>query len=243
MIPWLDTSSPFPDVSEALTLEAPGLLAAGADLSPARLLSAYRHGIFPWFSEGQPILWWSTDPRMVLMTENLHLSSSLRKTLRKVERSRHGDRRWEIRFDSDFSAVMRGCAAPRDDGPGTWISDDIIDGYSGLHKLGYAHSSEAWLDGKLVGACYGVCIGRMFYGESMFARVTDGSKIALAYLVAFLRSQGVAMIDCQQETGHLASLGAAPITRAAFLAHLGRAIDEPAIAHWQPVSPIVHPER
>ncbi|MES3025631.1 MAG: leucyl/phenylalanyl-tRNA--protein transferase [Pseudomonadota bacterium] len=239
MIPWLDTSSPFPDVSEALTLEAPGLLAAGADLSPARLLSAYRHGIFPWFSEGQPILWWSTDPRMVLMTERFRPSDSLRKTLRKVERSASagGDGRWQVRFDSAFGSVMRACAAPRKDGPGTWISDEIIEGYSGLHALGYAHSSEVWLDGELVGGAYGVCIGRMFYGESMFARVTDGSKIALAYLVAFLRSQGVAMIDCQQETGHLASLGAAPITRKAFLAHLGAAIKEPAIGHWHPVSP------
>ena len=233
MIPWLETHSPFPDVSQALTLDAPGLLAAGADLSPERLLSAYQRGIFPWFSEGQPILWWSTDPRMVLMTSQLKVSDSLRKALRRVERSMHESGRWQIKFDSAFETVMRACAAPRKDGPGTWISEDIINGYSGLHALGYAHSSELWLDGELVGGAYGVCIGRMFYGESMFARVTDGSKIALAYLVNFLRSQGVEMIDCQQETAHLASLGASPISRSVFLAHLGSAISEPQVQGWE----------
>jgi leucyl/phenylalanyl-tRNA--protein transferase len=238
MIPWLETTTPFPDVSQALTIDAPGLLAAGADLSPQRLLAAYQNGIFPWFSEGQPILWWSTDPRMVLMTAQFKASDSLRKTLRKVETSRQGGGRWQVRFDSAFEDVMRACAAPRRDGPGTWISDDIVRGYTGLHRLGYAHSAEVWLDGELVGGAYGVCIGRMFYGESMFARVTDASKIALAYLVAFLHSHGVAMIDCQQETPHLASLGAAPIRRAEFLAHLRAAIREPGIAAWSPVAPL-----
>jgi leucyl/phenylalanyl-tRNA--protein transferase len=238
MIPWLETNTPFPDVSEALTIDAPGLLAAGADLSPQRLLSAYKHGIFPWFSEGQPILWWSTDPRMVLRTDEFRVSDSLKKTLRKVERSRVGGGRWQVRFDSAFESVMRACAAPRKDGPGTWISDEIIAGYTGLHKLGYAHSSEVWLDGELVGGAYGVCIGHMFYGESMFARVTDASKVALAYLVAFLRSQGVQLIDCQQETGHLASLGAAPIPRAAFLEHLRAAIREAHIGKWEVAAPL-----
>ena len=238
MIPWLEANTPFPDVSQALTVDAPGLLAAGADLSPQRLLVAYQHGIFPWFSEGQPILWWSTDPRMVLLTAEFRISDSLRKSLRRVARSMHEGGRWQVRFDSDFDAVIRRCAGPRRDGPGTWISNDIIAGYTGLHAMGYAHSSELWLDDELVGGAYGVCIGRMFYGESMFARVTDGSKIALAYLVAFLRAHGVAMIDCQQETGHLASLGAAPISRAAFLAHVRAAIDEPGIAHWKPVAPL-----
>jgi leucyl/phenylalanyl-tRNA--protein transferase len=232
MIPWLETHTPFPDVSEALTMDAPGLLAAGADLSPERLLAAYRRGIFPWFSEGQPILWWSTDPRMVLMTEQFRASDSLRKALRRVQRSMDEGGRWQVRFDSAFEGVMRACAAPRKDGPGTWISDDIVKGYTGLHALGHAHSSELWLDGELVGGAYGVCIGRMFYGESMFARVTDGSKIALAYLVDFLRSQGVQMIDCQQETAHLASLGAAPISRAAFLSHLRSAIGQSAPRGW-----------
>jgi leucyl/phenylalanyl-tRNA--protein transferase len=232
MIPWLETHSPFPDVSEALTIDAPGLLAAGADLSPERLLAAYQRGIFPWFSEGQPILWWSTDPRMVLKTADFKVSDSLRKALRRVERSMREHGRWQVRFDSAFEQVMRACAAPRKDGPGTWISEEIIDGYTGLHALGYAHSSELWLDGELVGGAYGVCIGRMFYGESMFARVTDGSKIALSFLVALLRSQGVALIDCQQETSHLASLGAAPISRAAFLQHLQGAIAEPPVQGW-----------
>lgn len=238
MIPWLEPTSPFPDVSEALTIDAPGLLAAGADLSPQRLLLAYQNGIFPWFSEGQPILWWSTDPRMVLRPERFKISDSLKKTLKRVERSRREGGRWDVRFDTAFEDVMRACAAPRKDGPGTWISEDIIGGYTGLHAMGYAHSSEVWLDGELVGGAYGVCIGRMFYGESMFARVSDASKVALAYLVAFLRSQGVSMIDCQQETGHLASLGAAPIPRSAFLAHLRAAIREPAIARWEPVPPV-----
>jgi leucyl/phenylalanyl-tRNA--protein transferase len=166
------------------------------------------------------------------MTAEFKVSDRLGKALRRVERSMHSGGRWEVRFDSAFEAVMRACAAPRKDGPGTWISEDIIEGYSGLHALGYAHSSELWLDGELVGGAYGVCIGRMFYGESMFARVTDGSKIALAYLVDFLHRRGVAMIDCQQETAHLASLGAAPISRAAFLAHLKTAIQEPGVADW-----------
>lgn len=238
MIPWLDTDTPFPDVSTALTTEAPGLLAAGADLSPQRLLMAYQHGIFPWFSEGQPILWWSTDPRMVLMTANFHITDSLRKTLRKVERSRNEGGRWQVRFDSAFEQVMRNCAAPRRDGPGTWISEDIIAGYTGLHRMGYAHSAEVWLDGELVGGAYGVCIGRMFYGESMFARVTDASKIALSYLVRFLHEQGVSMIDCQQQTGHLASLGASPIPRAQFLAHLRNSIELPQITAWEPIAPL-----
>ncbi len=233
MIPWLDVNTPFPDVSEALTTDAPGLLAAGADLSPQRLLAAYQRGIFPWFSEGQPILWWSTDPRMVLRTADFKISDSLRKTLRKVAR----DSRWQVRFDSAFEQVMRACAAPRRDGPGTWISEDIIAGYTGLHRQGYAHSSELWLDGELVGGAYGVSIGTMFYGESMFARVSDGSKVALAYLVHFLKLHGVELIDCQQETGHLASLGARPIPRKDFIAHLQKNIVMPQIRDWCPTAP------
>jgi len=237
MIPWLDANTPFPDVSEALTTDAPGLLAAGADLSPTRLLAAYQRGIFPWFSEGQPILWWSTDPRMVLRTADFKVSDSLRKTLKKIEKSSRTDGRWQVRFDSAFEQVMRACAAPRRDGPGTWISEDIIRGYSGLHQLGYAHSAELWLDGELVGGAYGVSIGTMFYGESMFARVTDGSKVALAYLVHFLRRHGVQLIDCQQETGHLHSLGARPIPRSVFVEHLKKCIVQPQIRDWHPEPP------
>jgi leucyl/phenylalanyl-tRNA--protein transferase len=234
MIPWLDANSPFPDVSEALTTDAPGLLAAGADLSPARLLAAYQRGIFPWFSEGQPILWWSTDPRMVLRTADFKISDSLKKSLKRVARDKE---RWQVKFDSAFEQVMRACAAPRRDGPGTWISEDIIAGYTGLHRQGYAHSSELWLDGELVGGAYGVSIGTMFFGESMFARVTDGSKVALAYLVHFLKLHGVELIDCQQETGHLASLGARPIPRKEFIAHLQRCIVMPQIRDWCPIAP------
>lgn len=237
MIPWLEADTPFPDVSSALTDAdgAPGLLAAGADLSPQRLLQAYRHGVFPWFSEGQPILWWSTDPRMVLFTERFAVSHSLRKTLKKIQRSVHGDGRWQVRFDSAFEQVMRACAEPRKDGAGTWISEEIVRGYGALHRQGYAHSSELWLDGRLVGGAYGVCIGRMFYGESMFARVSDASKAALAYLLHFLRANGVALIDCQQETSHLASLGATPIPRAEFIALLRQAIAQPPIQVWKPI--------
>lgn len=242
MIPWLTQDTPFPDVSKALTEEegAPGLLAAGADLSPARLLEAYRHGIFPWFSDGQPVLWWSTDPRMVLFTEKFSISHSLRKILKKIDQDRPGNGqrqgRWQVRFDTAFEAVIRACAAPRRDGGGTWISSPIIDGYTALHRQGMAHSSEVWLDGALVGGAYGVCIGRMFYGESMFARTSNASKIALAYLVHFLRSQGVTMIDCQQQTAHLASLGAEPISRAEFISRMDIAIRLPAITNWQPRS-------
>ncbi|MGV8892137.1 MAG: leucyl/phenylalanyl-tRNA--protein transferase [Burkholderiaceae bacterium] len=237
MIPWLESDSFFPDISSALTAEegAAGLLAAGANLSPQRLLDAYRRGIFPWFSEGQPILWWSTDPRMVLETGNFKISRSLQKTLKKIDCEIQGGRRWEIRFDNAFEAVMRACAAPRKDGPGTWISEEIIRGYGALHRQGYAHSSELWLDGHLVGGAYGVCIGRMFYGESMFARVTDGSKIALAYLVHFLKKNGVPIIDCQQETAHLASLGAAPISRTQFISRLKELTLQPQVTRWTPI--------
>ena len=236
MIPWLDSNTPFPDVSCALTEAdgAAGLLAAGADLSPWRLLQAYRRGIFPWYSEGQPILWWSTDPRMVLYTDQLRISPSLKKTLRRIQKSEA----YQLRFDSAFESVVRACAGPRRDGAGTWISEDIVQGYTGLHRIGHAHSAELWRDGALVGGAYGVSIGRMFFGESMFARETDASKVALAYLVHFLKLNDVAMVDCQQETDHLASLGAAPIPRADFLAHLSNAVKMPPITAWRPVDPV-----
>lgn len=237
MIPWLYPDSPFPDVTQALTEAdgAAGLLAAGADLSPERLLLAYRAGIFPWFSDGQPILWWSTDPRMVLLCADFVISRSLQKTLRKIARSMQTGGEWEIRFDHAFEAVMRACAAPRRDGTGTWISEEIIAGYCGLRQRGYAHSSELWHRGQLVGGAYGVSIGRMFYGESMFARVTDASKIALAYLVAFLKCNGVTMIDCQQQTAHLSSLGAVAISRADFIAHVRIATAQAQIENWMPI--------
>jgi leucyl/phenylalanyl-tRNA--protein transferase len=234
LIPWLAANTPFPAVETAMTEEqgAAGLLAAGADLSPERLLDAYRQGIFPWFSEGQPILWWSTDPRMVLLTANFKISPSLRKTLGKFSR----DPRWEFRFDSAFEAVMRACAAPRRSGAGTWISEEIVQAYCALHRAGHAHSAEVWHDGALVGGAYGMCLGRMFYGESMFARVTDASKIALAHLVFFLSRHGVKMIDCQQETGHLASLGANTMPRAEFIAWIRHACRQAPIPDWTPVT-------
>lgn len=240
MIPWLENDEPFPDVSTALTETegAAGLLAAGADLSPARLLMAYRAGIFPWFSDGQPILWWSTDPRMVLLTDRFKISNSLKKVLKKVQHSMTSGHAWQVRFDHAFEDVMRACAEPRNGEAGTWISEEIVAGYAALHRQGYAHSAEVWLDGKLVGGAYGVSIGKMFYGESMFSRVNDGSKIALAYLVAFLKSRGVSMIDCQQQTTHLASLGAAPISRSEFVSLLRHAIDAPQITDWKPITPL-----
>ncbi len=233
---WLDSDTPFPDPESAWTEREgyPGLLAAGGDMSPQRLLAAYKRGIFPWFSDPQPILWWSTDPRMVLATADFRVSHSLRKTLKKIDRSMACGGPWEIRFDSAFERVMRECAAPRPDSGGTWISPQIIDGYVGLHRLGHAHSSELWFEGQLVGGAYGVAIGRMFFGESMFARLPDASKVALAYLVHFLRGEHVAMIDCQQQTAHLASLGARPLARRDFLAQMQPALDQPAIMAWQP---------
>jgi leucyl/phenylalanyl-tRNA--protein transferase len=239
MIPWLDSNTPFPDVSAALTEAdgAAGLLAAGADLSTWRLLQAYQRGIFPWYSEGQPILWWSTNPRMVLYTDRFRVSPSLKKTLRRIQKNEA----YQVRFDSAFERVVRACAGPRRDGAGTWISEDIVHGYTGLHRIGHAHSAELWRDGALVGGAYGVSIGRMFFGESMFARETDASKVALAYLVHFLKLNGVAMVDCQQETDHLASLGAAPISRADFLLHLSVAVKMPPITDWRPVDPVQTP--
>jgi leucyl/phenylalanyl-tRNA--protein transferase len=230
MIPWLETNTPFPPVNTAMPEVSgmAGLLAAGADLSPGRLLDAYKQGIFPWFSEGQPILWWSTDPRMVLYTDRFKISKSLRKTLRKYQ----ADPLVEFKFDNAFEAVMRACAELRQ-ASGAWISEAMICAYLELHRLGYAHSSELWVNGKLVGGAYGVCIGRMFYGESMFSRITDGSKMALAHLVQFLQSRQVGMIDCQQQTQHLASLGALPIPRQEFIAWVRQAVNQPGIVDWQ----------
>ena len=235
-IRWIDPDEALPPAHMAWDSDtpAPGLLAAGQDLSVARLIEAYQQGIFPWFSQGQPVLWWSTDPRMVLHTAEFKISESLRKTLRKVDQSMRTGGRWQVRFDTAFESVIRACAAPRERASGTWISEEIVAGYCQLHAMGYAHSSELWLDNELVGGAYGICIGRMFYGESMFAKVTDASKTALAYLVEFLRDQDVELIDCQQETNHLASLGGRTVPRTAFISHMKSAIAQPTIAHWVP---------
>ena len=223
MIPWLGRDDPFPPLAGALQ-HPNGLLAAGADLSPERLLAAYRQGIFPWYSEGEPILWWSPDPRMVLIPPELTISRSLAKTLR--------NRAYEIRFDSAFDAVMQGCAARRADhtapdaaDSGTWITDAMRAAYQRLHQLGYAHSVETWVEGELAGGLYGVAIGRMFYGESMFTRVRDASKIAMVHLVRLLERQGYGMIDCQMHTRHLARFGARAIARSNFSLRLRELVD------------------
>ena len=207
MIPWLDAGAPFPPVERALR-DPDGLLAASLDLTPERILDAYRHGIFPWYSEGQPVLWWSPDPRMVLVPGEIRITRSLAKVLR--------NRPYEVRCDSAFEAVMRACAAPRDGQPGTWISEEMISAYSALHQMGYAHSVETWVEGTLAGGLYGMAIGRMFYGESMFSIERDGSKIALVHLARYLETQGFALIDCQMNTAHLASMGGREITRREF---------------------------
>jgi len=207
MVPWLERDTPFPPVRSALE-EPNGLLAAGGDLSPERLLDAYRRGIFPWYSEGDPILWWSPDPRMVLFPRELKISRSLGKTLR--------NRRYETRFDSAFEEVIKSCAAPRKGEAGTWISGAMMAAYLELHRLGHAHSVETWIDGDLAGGLYGVAVGRVFFGESMYSRVRDASKIALAALVAHLDSAGFGLIDCQMHTRHLETLGAREIPRARF---------------------------
>ena len=224
MIPWLAAHDPFPSLDFALR-EPNGLLAAGGDLSTQRLLQAYRGGIFPWFNPGDPILWWSPDPRMVLLPSEFKLSRSLRKTLKK--------RAFEIRIDTVFQSVMQNCAAPRQDQAGTWIGPQIIAAYTQLHQLGIAHSIETWRDGELVGGLYGLAIGRMFYGESMFSRATDASKIALAHLVQQLERWDFGMIDCQMNTAHLASLGAREIPRAEFIQRLGKLVNYPNRIQWQ----------
>lgn len=219
MIPWLADNSPFPALELALQ-EPNGLLAAGGDLSPERLLAAYRQGIFPWYSAGQPILWWSPDPRMVLFPDELRISRSLAKRLKKSD--------YEVRFDTAFRDVMLACAEtrrPQQDG--TWITADIIAAYCKLHEMGYAHSAEIWIDGQLAGGIYGVAIGKMFYGESMFHHVTDASKIAFVHLLRRLQKQGFGMMDCQMKTTHLASLGAREITRAEFSQRLAELVNYP----------------
>jgi len=220
----LHNEQPFPPLQDALT-EPNGLLAAGGDLSPARLLDAYQQGIFPWFNEGDPVLWWSPDPRMVLFPSKFKLSDSLRKIIRKGA--------FEIRFDTAFEQVMRACAAPRDEQAGTWIIEDMINAYCELHRMGYAHSVEVWSEGELTGGLYGMAIGKMFYGESMFSRRPNASKIALAHLAKQLELWGFGMIDCQMNTPHLASLGAREITRDEFITRLEELIHCTPVTHWK----------
>lgn len=227
-LPWLEPGDPFPPASMAWdqTQPAPGLLAAGGALDTATLRRAYRSGIFPWFSEGQPILWWSTDPRMVLFTAEFKLHRSLRKTLSRFA----VDPACEIRIDSAFSEVIRACSSsPRDGQSGTWIVPPMVRAYENFHAAGFAHSVETWIDGQLAGGLYCVSIGRAVFGESMFTRVPDASKIALAALVTLCCRQGVELIDCQQNTSHLASLGAREIPREQFVAGVDRQAQQPPL--------------
>ena len=230
-LPWLAAGQSFPPLQDAWGADdpAPGLLAAGETLDVPALLKAYSHGIFPWFSQGQPVLWWSPDPRMVLQTQQFKLHRSLRKTLTQFISSKG----CEVRFDSAFERVIKACAiTPRAGQPGTWIVPGMRQAYTEMHRAGYAHSVETWIDGELAGGLYCVNLGGMVFGESMFAHRTDASKIALAALVAFCRAQGITMIDCQQNTTHLASLGAAEISRADFATHLDQNVGKPAPI-WQ----------
>ncbi|HET7729685.1 MAG TPA: leucyl/phenylalanyl-tRNA--protein transferase [Usitatibacter sp.] len=218
MIPWLRGDEPFPPVTKALR-SPNGLLCAGGDLSAERILDAYRQGIFPWFSEGDPILWWSPDPRMVLFPEELKVSRSLRKAAARGP--------YETRVDTAFREVMQACAEPRGGQAGTWIVPEMVDAYSRLHEMGFAHSVESWEGDRLVGGLYGMAVGQVFFGESMFARATDASKVALVRLVERLRAADFRVIDCQQNTAHLASLGAREIPRKAFAQLLQESIQYP----------------
>ena len=233
MIPWLDRHAPFPPLESALA-DPNGLLAAGADLSPPRLIAAYRHGIYPWYSEGQPLLWWSPDPRMVLFVDEFKRSRSLAKRMRRGE--------FDVRIDTAFDAVIDACAAvPRPGQRGTWITHDMIAAYRRMHALGYAHSVEAWRAGELVGGLYGLALGKVFFGESMFARASDASKVCLAALVALMQQRDVTLIDCQQETEHLASMGARAIPRRVFARKLADLIHSNAAPAGWKAGPVPEP--
>jgi leucyl/phenylalanyl-tRNA--protein transferase len=215
---WLTSRLFFPPLEDAL-VEPNGLLAAGGDLSPERLIKAYRCGIFPWFNENETILWWSPDPRMVLFPNELKISHSLNKILKK--------RDYEIRVDSAFNEVIRACAAPRKGQAGTWIHSDMISAYITLHEMGLAHSVETWIDGKLKGGLYGVTQGKIFFGESMFSQIDNASKIAFVHLVKQLEKWNYSMIDCQMRTTHLASFGAREIPRKEFSSILEESVNYP----------------
>ena len=233
MIPWISSSDEFPPLEFALR-EPNGLLCAGGDLSPQRIIRAYRQGIFPWYSRGEPVLWWSPNPRMVLVPSEFNLTRSLRKTLRSGN--------YRVQFDSHFPAIIRACArTPRKGQTGTWITAEMQAAYGTLFELGHAHSVETWVNDKLVGGLYGLAIGKMFYGESMFSHATDASKIAIAHLARFLDTQGFGLIDCQMNTPHLASLGAREISRQAFISQLnGLTAIPPENGRW-PEDGAAHP--
>lgn len=228
---WLDTQPVIFPPSNLAMVEPDGLLAVGGDLTPEWLLMAYSKGIFPWFNPGEPILWWTPNPRSVLFIEELKIRRSLRKNLNKYLKTG----KFLVTFDKDFEAVMRSCAAiPREDQDGTWISEEMVGAYKSLHKAGHAHSVEVWYENKLVGGLYGVAIGKMFFGESMFSTLTDSSKIALIALGLQLHQWGFSVIDSQVETQHLNSLGAQQINREDFEALIKKQTSQPFLAHkWQ----------
>lgn len=241
-LPWLSENDAFPPVQSAWGLDdpLPGLLAAGGRLDADNLQTAYAQGIFPWFSEGQPILWWSPNPRMVLQIAHFRLHPSLRKTLKKFRKTPG----CEVRIDTAFEQVMRHCAqTPRAGQDGTWIVDSIVAAYTALHRQGKAHSVETWVDGQLVGGLYCVALGQAVFGESMFAHASDASKIALATLVGLCRHHGATQIDCQQATHHLASLGASEMPRSQFLAEVTRQRAQPDMdwrfhsVYWDAILP------
>ncbi|WXL27609.1 leucyl/phenylalanyl-tRNA--protein transferase [Ectopseudomonas mendocina] len=224
MLTWLQRDTfDFPPLSKALR-NPNGLLAAGGDLNPDRLIQAYRHGCFPWFQDGQPILWWSPDPRTVLLPDELHVSRSLAKLMRQG--------RYRVSFDEAFSEVIRACAAPRSYANETWITQDMQEAYITLHKRGIAHSVEVWQDDTLVGGLYGLAMGQLFFGESMFSRADNTSKLAFATLVQHLKQWGFVLIDCQMPTEHLLSLGARTISRTEFARYLEHHLDQPNQADW-----------
>lgn len=230
-LPWLEPNDPMPtpDCAWGMGTPAPGLLAAGGALNTSTLRKAYAQGTFPWFSEGQPILWWAPDPRMVLNTSDFKLHPSLRKTLRKFRDAPH----CSIRVDSAFSSVIHACATRERTGQsGTWILPSMVQAYEQLHNEGIAHSVETWIDGKLVGGLYCIALGKAVFGESMFAYATDASKIALAALVCIALEHGIPWIDCQQNTRHLASLGAKEMPRDLFLTGIQKLHRQPEIP-WE----------
>jgi len=224
MVKWLTRESPdFPPLQQALR-EPNGLLAIGGDLSAARLISAYRHGCFPWYQAGQPLLWWSPDPRTVLFPPDLHVSRSLAKTLRKTP--------LRVTYDQAFERVILACAGPRRDADGTWITAEMRQAYQQLHTQGWAHSVEVWDDNQLVGGLYGIAMGKLFFGESMFSHVDNASKIGFVTLVRDLAAWGFVMIDCQMQTAHLQSLGASSLSRERFSEYLAKYLDQASMAAW-----------
>ncbi|MFP6799272.1 MAG: leucyl/phenylalanyl-tRNA--protein transferase [Pseudomonas sp.] len=224
MLTWLQRDSlDFPPLNKALR-EPNGLLAAGGDLRPERLIQAYRHGCFPWFQDGQPILWWSPDPRTVMLPDNLHVSRSLAKVLRQG--------RYRVTFDQAFAEVIRACAAPRSYAAETWITSPMQDAYLELHRRGIAHSVEVWRDDLLVGGLYGLAMGQLFFGESMFSRADNASKVGFVTLIEHLKDWGFVLIDCQMPTEHLLSLGAQTISRTEFAGYLNAHLDQSSQADW-----------